>query len=122
MTEALFQRGDFLLAGGSRSTWKIECDALTTGDWTTLAAMAIEQGVEFSGVLGVPRGGLPFADALRPYVSSGPVLVVDDVLTTGGSIGRLMQKYPGSIGLVAFARGPVPTGIRALWSLSLGTM
>ncbi len=113
---AVFQRGDFLLAGGSRSSWKIECDALTSEDWATLAMMAVEQGLTFSGALGVPRGGLLFAEALRPYVSDGPVLIVDDVLTTGGSILRLMAEHPGSIGLVAFARGPLPGGVQALWA------
>ncbi len=114
----LFQQGDFLLAGGSRSSWKVECDALTSEDWATLAAMAVERGLAFGGVKGVPRGGIPFADALRPYATTGPVLIADDVLTTGGSILRNMAEHPDSIGLVAFARGPLPVGVQALWTAS----
>ncbi len=115
--EALFQRGDFTLAGGAHSSWKIECDALTQNDWATLAWMAQEQGPAFSRVVGVPRGGLPFAEALELYTADGPTLVVDDVLTTGASILRVMADHPDSVGLVAFARGPLPKGVRALWSL-----
>ncbi len=115
--EALFQQGDFTLSSGARSPWKIECDALTQSDWATLAWMAQEQGPAFGRVVGVPRGGLPFAEALEPYTADGPTLVVDDVLTTGASILRVMADHPDSVGLVAFARGPLPKGVRALWVL-----
>lgn len=64
---SLFRLGDFALASGSRSSWKIECDALTADDWRALAAMAVEVLPPFARVVGVPRGGWPFMFALQPY-------------------------------------------------------
>jgi hypothetical protein len=66
---SLFQLGDFTLASGASSLWKIECDALTPEDWQALAQMAVEILPPFGEVVGVPRGGVPFADALRPFVT-----------------------------------------------------
>lgn len=120
---SLFQLGDFTLRSGERSRWKVECDELTAEDWDALAVMAMERfNLVFRDALGVMRGGLPFERALKPYaVASGPILVVDDVLTTGASLLGMMSGWPGdSIGLVAFARCPVPDGVMALWTLAGG--
>lgn len=110
---ALFRAGTFTMHSGGVAAWKIECDSLTSADWAGLAAMAVERIGPFGNVVGVPRGGIPFADALRPYATTGPRLVVDDVLTTGASMLEVMR--PGDNGLVAFARGPLPEGIEALF-------
>lgn len=77
----------------------------------------------FSEVYGVPRGGLPLAEALTPYVTEGGVLVVDDVWTTGGSMRRFIgQSYldlkPSLHHAVVFAHNPVPLSVTALFSLS----
>ncbi len=52
----------------------------------------------------MPIGGLRLAQAMQPYVSSsGPLLIVDDVLTTGQS----MEKHRAgreAIGAVIFMR------------------
>lgn len=124
MNGSLFQRIHFTSASGQPLTWKVECDALTDEDWATLAEIAIEQfGLRFSKVYGVPHGGLPFAQALRAHVThdpTDPTLVVDDVWTTGGSMRTFMEANlfdANTIKLVAFARGPVPEGILALWTL-----
>ena len=119
MDKPLFQRGEFTLASGQHSTWKVECDALTAEDWEALAAIAMERfpDLHFRNVVGVPRGGIPFAEALRPYETTGPALVVDDVFTTGGSLAAVQAEYPGSLALVAFARNPVPDSVMALWTL-----
>lgn len=118
---ALFQRGNFTLHSGATSHWKIECDALTNEDWNTIALMIVEQAepLLFSRVVGVPRGGLKLANALYLYRwTSGPTLVVDDVLTTGNSILEVMQKQPGPcIAWVVFARGVCPPGINALFRM-----
>lgn len=117
----LFQVGAVKLHSGAESNWKVECDALTSEDWRGLAMQASELGIQSAyDVIGVPRGGIPFANALKVVLrqnDTAPVLVVDDVLTTGGSILEVMARYPGSRGLVAFARGPLPPNVRAIWKL-----
>lgn len=121
---SLFQVGDFTLASGQPSRWKIECDALTTDDWDALAVMLVERLPRpFSSVWGVPRGGVPLANALRPYADpsvQGHVLFVDDVWTTGGS----MQRFIGSVmehgdytRAVIFARNPVPSDVTAVFQM-----
>lgn len=114
----LFQLGDFTLASGQKSRWKIECDALTDAGWECIAYLAAQITPDFGVVIGVPTGGLPFARAMQKYVSPASLtrLVVDDVLTTGNSMKAMMQ--PGDFGLVAFARRPLPAGIGAVFIFS----
>jgi orotate phosphoribosyltransferase len=125
----LFQLGDFTLASGAKSRWKIECDALAADDWAALAAMAAEVLPPFCRVVGVPRGGLPFAAALSAYATGNgdhPLLVAEDVVTTGRSAQRLTQelsKTPGAlgrsgtIGVCVFARGECPDWITPLFQM-----
>lgn len=109
----LFQSGEFRLRSGVRSEWKIECDALCSLDWFTLALMAVDVLPKFRAVYGVPRGGLPFAAALEIYATGNPndlVLIADDVYTTGGSLERFratQSRGDGYCGIVAFARAPI---------------
>jgi hypothetical protein len=69
---------------------------------------------------------LRLAKALEPFASlKGPRLIVDDVLTTGGSMERARDKHrgqgpagrPGIIGAVVFARGQCPHWIRCLFQM-----
>lgn len=133
----LFQSGDFTLNSGAKSTWKIECDALTEGDWEGLAQLVRQTVVPFCAVYGVPRGGMSLAKALSQYETGdkqNPVLIVDDVWTTGGSWRRYRDKLievwdPHSsrpiallksyyIGVVVFARGEVTEpGVVALFQM-----
>lgn len=112
----LFVAGDFTLRSGTESRWKIECDALGPGDWAALAIMAVEvlvaNGVpRFGRVVGVPRGGIPLALALAEHASGREedgLLVAEDVVTTGGSIRRLVDSLPAERrlhGVAVFARG-----------------
>lgn len=119
----LFQTGDFILASGQKSRWKIEADALTSDDWAGLAAIAAELLPPFGAVLGVPRGGLPFARALERYVTSGPTLVADDVFTTGGSMRRFIaeRRLTNYAGLVAFARSTPEPWVTALFQMPANT-
>lgn len=111
----LFQSGEFKLASGKISPFKIECDALTKNDWTTLAWLIAERAAPFSSVFGIPRGGLKLAEALEPYAAKGryPRLIVDDVFTTG----QTLEKWtlPGDKVWVVFARQDPPKHINALF-------
>jgi orotate phosphoribosyltransferase len=124
----LFQTGDFTLSSGAKSNWKIECDALTPDDWAGLAAIASARVPPFGYVTGVPRGGLLFAAAMEKYRTEGlgTWLICEDVVTTGGSMERF-KKVLGTepvsagqevIGVVAFARGPVPAWVVPLFTLT----
>lgn len=112
----LFNKGTFTLHSGLISNWKIDCDALVKEDYEALAVMALEILPHFGEVEGVPRGGLEFAKVMSKYITQGPRLIVDDVLTTGDSMEKLM-KSGTDIGLVIFARGLCPPWIRAIWKL-----
>lgn len=121
----LFQQGDFLLYSGLRSRFKIECDALTYADWETLAALIADR-VHFGAVEGVPRGGLTLASCLERYVLRSnakqyPLLIVDDVYTTGLSMMQQRGDRNHVIGIVVFARTALPHDgwIRALWQWGL---
>ena len=113
---SLFKLGDFTLYSGAKSVFKIDCDALTDEDWDTLAYL-INQRCKFSSVLGVPNGGLKLEAALQKYVTIGPALIVDDVLTTGTSMdeARHNSPYKSHIGYVVFARSKCPSWINALF-------
>lgn len=126
---ALFQSGDFTVVHDRPLTWKIECDAISQDEWAGLAAIAaevIDLG-SFSTVLGVPRGGLPWAEALRPYCTGAGdrILVAEDVWMTGVSINKFVQDqgYPefAWAGLVAFARVPITQhNVTALFTMTNG--
>lgn len=128
----LFHYGRFLLHSGQESTFKIDCDALSDEDLDALARMIRQLIGSFDRVEGIPRGGLRLARALERYTDKAmgilhfreaPRLVVDDVLTTGRSMeearDHLLQENHTVpvIGAVLFARGPLPTWVRALWVL-----
>jgi len=116
----LFEKKKWIMHSGEESDFKIECDALTLADWDTIAHL-IAKRVSFVNAIGVPQGGLKLAEALREYKkSSGPSLIVDDVLTAGRS---MMQKHSVSyqyniIGIVLFARGRCPDWITPIFQMN----
>lgn len=115
----LFQSGQFVLNSALTSSWKIECDALTDADVATIAAMMIDTILwRFSRVEGVPRGGLRLAEALRKYQSpDGGLLIVDDVLTTGGSMER-QRRGRKAQGAVIFARQKTEGWVTPLFQMT----
>lgn len=124
----LFRSGDFTLRGGAKSAWKLECDALTPEDWAGLARIALQLlgTCKFRDVRGVPRGGLPFAEALKPYCdpNAAIVLIVEDVVTTGGSMERFSAQVFAELGpetpvtgLCVFARGRCPGWVKPLFQM-----
>lgn len=115
---ALFQRGDFTLHSGEKSGIKIDCDALTDADLDTLAWMIVNRVPKFRWVEGVPTGGLRLAQALKRYQQTGGgLLIVDDVLTSGGS---MEQQRAGreAVGAVLFARRQPPDWVTPLFTVT----
>jgi hypothetical protein len=113
----LFEIGPFTLPSGKTTHFKIECDVVKPEEWEALARLAAEILPPFHQVEGVPRGGLAFADALRPYaVTEGALLIADDVWVTGLSMHRHRADRP-AIGIVAFARNPVERWVTPLFAL-----
>lgn len=116
----LFQTGTFKLHSGATSSFKIDCDALTTADWEGLAHIASKMLPSFYGVVGIPRGGIEFAVALNKYADpkANALLIADDVCTTGGSLEQCKSKYSQpTIGVVAFARGRVPSWVTPIFTM-----
>lgn len=118
---SLFGLGNFTLASGLLSPFKIDCDYLTDGDIETVAWIINKNlKLKFRTVEGVPTGGLRLADALQQYATPnepGVVLIVDDVWTTGGSMKKQRANRTSAIGAVIFARGPIEPWVLALWTM-----
>src|SRR6185295_5289468 len=94
----LFTDGEFKSAAGIKLPFKIDCDALSNDDLACLAKHTMESLVRhlynIKDVIPVPRGGIRFANALRPYSNKllngyEGTLLVDDVWTTGVSMLRV---------------------------------
>jgi hypothetical protein len=116
-----FQHVNITLGSGRPSTFKIECDALTDGEIAAMCAQLAKVLPPFGDVSGVPTGGLRVEEAMRPYVTSGPLLIVDDVWTTGASMSRhwvSLGSPRDALTAVLFARGATPPSVTALWTLN----
>ena len=115
----LFEKRNLTLKSGQQTDWKIEADALTVEDLETLAFL-ISKRFRFSKVYGVPTGALRFAKACEPYCEPGyPILIVEDVVTTGGSMERYREKLNLTeevIGVSIFARGTYPAWIHPMFT------
>ena len=116
----IFIREDFISHAGLPLTWKVECDALTDKDYEALAKIVSEK-MTFRDVKGIPRGGIPFENALKQYCTNNDndrLLICDDVYTTGTSMREVYEK--DAIGVVVFARNEITDDwIKAIWQLSL---
>jgi orotate phosphoribosyltransferase len=109
----LFECGDFTLASGKKSDFKIHIEGLGNVNVEALAEK-IAKSFQFRLAVGVPKGGSYFAHCLNMRATKGAkvVLLVDDVYTTGGSICDLRQTLHFSkdvdvYGVVIFARNAV---------------
>lgn len=133
----LFVRKDFFGHSGRLMHYKIECDALQPEDYDTLAFIICDKlermaTVHFKGsgikkVIGVPRGGIPFQQAIERemtrrggFTANGVTLIVDDVLTTGASMeaARATCDDPDACGIVVFSRGRCPNWIKPIFEMN----
>ena len=121
----LFQSVDFVSHSGLELKWKIECDALSDPEWFTISQMIMEISVPFKEAIGIPRGGTKLGNLLNQYGTrkkEDPILLVDDVLTTGESMKEFKTKRtwrnPADyIGWVVFARTKTPKWVTALFQM-----
>jgi hypothetical protein len=128
----IFHKEDVVLSSGQKSSWIIRCENLPKKDWDGIAHIAMETlNLKFRYAVGIPRGGIKFAKAMEAYAThlpEDPVLVVDDVFTTGQSIKHYVQESRDNhitesfIFLVAFARTRPPPHINVIWQLDLGSL
>ena len=124
----IFQQVDFKSHAGLDLSWKIECDGVSKKEWKCLAEMIMDyEKRPFQSAIGIPRGGVMLGSYLNEYSTQNPddpYLIVDDVLTTGGSMEDFRTSYfrnrdtkTGSFGWVVFARGFPPQWCRALFQM-----
>jgi len=115
----LFVNQSFISHAGLELPFKIDCDALDPADIETIASL-ISSRITFRIVFGIPRGGARLAQALLHHVSlDGPILIVDDVYTTGKSMEKARQVVgDDSIGVVIFSRDKCPSWIYPVFQLS----
>ena len=123
MRKNLFQLGQFMLHSRGTSEWKIDCEEGLVDEDLQMLAHVVSKHFKFCHVVGVPEGGLKFADALRSYATTNakdPVLIVDDVLTTGASMNSARRNLGKNvIGVVIFARGDPADWITPIFKTEL---
>ena len=113
----MFKLGMFRSHSGKTLPFKIECDDLSNEDWECLAWIVTNNVRPFGSVEGIPRGGEYLANVLQQYVTKGPLLIVDDVYTTGKSMEEQRNKRNAK-GAVIFARTTPPDWIKAVFILN----
>lgn len=131
---SLFQQGKFTLHSGGESFWRIDCDDMTDAEIGIFARIIAAKVGAFASVDCPPShfgSAAPrLAEAMRQYktyIPLDPILIVDDVLTTGSSMEETRQKYivhlperlrRPIIGAVMFARGECPDWVYPVWRLN----
>ncbi len=120
----LFVEETFVGHSGGTLHWKIEMDALTNAEWKCIARMIMEHQKDFfQAAIGIPRGGLKLSSYLNEYAtqnSKDPYLIVDDVLTTGGSMEEFKKEHfkdKKTIGWVVFSRRKPADWINTLFQM-----
>ena len=119
----LFQDGDFISHAGLPLKWKIECDAIKEEEWETLAKIIREyEPRNWRFAIGIPRGGVSLGVALDKYSTkdpNDPVLIADDVYTTGKSFRDYSNNFPNEEVLqwCVFARKPTENNVKALFTM-----
>ncbi len=125
----LFKSGNFKSHSGLDLSWKIEMDALSDPEWFTISQMIMEITSPFKEAIGIPRGGTKLGNLLNQYGTGkkeDPILLVDDVLTTGKSMVDYREEMDierwqksCALGWVVFARIKTPKWITALFQMPI---
>ena len=123
----LFNSGEFTLHSGAKTSFFIDCDALTDQDLDAIAAVIAYNVGPFREVHGIPRGGLRLAEAVKKHAEPNEKLhirrplIVDDVCTTGASFekARTELNWPTARGVCIFARGEMPYWVSAVFEMSM---
>ena len=120
----LFQEYDYVGHAGGKLTWKIECDAISDAEWEVLANLVLHyEKRPFRVAIGIPTGATKLGNILNKHSTGDrrhPVLVVDDVYTTGTSFREFKeQNYKDEhiIQWVIFARKPTTPDINAIFTM-----
>ena len=120
----LFVEEDFTGHSGGQLHWKIEMDALDEAEWKCIARMIMEYETRpFQAAIGIPRGGLTLSSYLNVYSTQNPedpYLIVDDVLTTGGSMDEFKEEHfkdKKVVGWVVFSRNRPPDWVNVLFQM-----
>ena len=120
----LFVDEEFTSHAGLQLGWKIEMDALYESDWRCLAKMILEYETRpFREAVGIPRGGKRLGDILNESSTGNPddpVLVVDDVYTTGTSFKEFIAEnylVTPVICWAVFARDVVSSNVNVLFQM-----
>jgi len=120
----LFIEEDFTGHSGEQLHWKIEMDALDDAEWKCIARMILEYETRpFQAAIGIPRGGLTLSSYLNEYSTQNPedpYLIVDDVLTTGGSMEEFKEEHfkdKKVVGWVVFSRNRPSDWVNVLFQM-----
>lgn len=126
---SLISFGWFASSSGLQLPWKFDADFLSDETIDEIAKI-LQWKFAFSGVHAVPSDETPpknpagprLAKALQRHKTPGyPLLIVDDVLTTGNSMNRFRAEIGASqstTGFVICARGPCPNWIWPLFTIN----
>ena len=123
----LFVEEDFTGHSGGQLHWKIEMDALENAEWECIARMIMELSSPFREAVGIPRGGVKLGKLLNLHGTgkrTDPICIVDDVLTTGGSMNEFKRKRQfrnptNYMGWVVFARTKPAKWINTLFQMPI---
>lgn len=124
MTVPLIKHGSFVSHSGLTLPFKIDADALDDESIDNIAQVLIARLPTFGPVLGIPRGGLRLAAAIRRCrVGSwdDPVLIVDNVASTWASMEEARLSHPDAVGAVIFDRSTIrrPAWCSALFTVTM---
>ena len=124
MMADLFQKTNFISHSGIPMTWKIECDSISLMEWECIAHMINETEQQpWRKAIGIPRGGVPLGLCLDKFstgVETDPILIADDVYTTGKSFTDFVNEnypYDATIQWCVFARQPTRGRVKALFTM-----